>query len=181
MGTDPSDLATHVDRILERRCMTCDHTRNEHGSESCTVHGCYCDHYYDSPSGIEQALARRVREQEEELCALDTAGQQLAHKLRNALKGARHYKHQVERLKAHVLVVEADNARLSEKRDTTSEQLSAARKQVERCKAVLREVEWEGIGHAHDDIVSACVCCSGLREVGHAPDCRLAAALKGEE
>ena len=45
----------------------------------------------------------------------------------------------------------------------------------------LREVEWEGTGVYMGDLVPGCPSCEKGKEYGHAPDCKLAAALGKKE
>jgi len=60
--------------------------------------------------------------------------------------------------------------------DTTSRLLSEARAAA-RMRELLGEMEWigsRGVGTGY------CPCCEWWNESGHAPDCALAAELKGE-
>lgn len=51
---------------------------------------------------------------------------------------------------------------------------------ADRLRALLADVEWRGVAYRGPDLLSTCPDpkCRRTKEEGHAPDCRLAAALK---
>jgi DNA repair exonuclease SbcCD ATPase subunit len=73
-------------------------------------------------------------------------------------------------------VMRAEAAKAIDARDEAEMRYATGAVENDRLRALLREVEW--MGSEHETMCPSCGC---MQWKGHAPDCRLAAALEGRD